>query len=35
VLNPDALLRGESIDAVLERVTSAVKPPMGGSGGRQ
>jgi MoxR-like ATPase len=27
ILNPDAILRGESIDAVLERITNAVKPP--------
>ena len=28
ILNPDAVLRGESVDAVLERITSRVKPPM-------
>jgi MoxR-like ATPase len=28
ILNPDAILRGDSIEAVLERVTSAVKPPV-------
>ncbi|HET7433182.1 MAG TPA: MoxR family ATPase [Thermoanaerobaculia bacterium] len=28
VLNPDAMLRGDTIDAVLERMTSAVKPPL-------
>ena len=28
VLNPDAMLRGDSIDAVLERMTAAVKPPL-------
>jgi MoxR-like ATPase len=28
ILNPDAILRGESVDAVIERVTNAVKPPM-------
>jgi MoxR-like ATPase len=28
VLNPDAILRGESVDGVLERITSAVKPPL-------
>ena len=32
VLNPDAILRGDSIDAVLERITSKVKPPMSGGG---
>ena len=32
ILNPDAILRGESIEAVLERVTSAVKPPLGSRG---
>jgi MoxR-like ATPase len=28
VLNPDAILRGESIDALLDRVTSSVRTPM-------
>jgi MoxR-like ATPase len=28
VLNPEAILRGDSVDAVLERVTGAVKPPL-------
>jgi MoxR-like ATPase len=28
ILNPDAILRGETIDAVLERITGKVKPPM-------
>jgi MoxR-like ATPase len=28
ILNPDAMLRGDSIDAVLERVASTVKPPL-------
>ena len=28
ILNPDALLRGDSIDAVMERITAAVKPPV-------
>ena len=28
ILNPDAILRGDGIDAVLERVTSRVKPPV-------
>jgi MoxR-like ATPase len=28
ILNPDAILRGDSIDAVLERMVGRVKPPM-------
>ena len=28
ILNPDAILRGETIDAVLERITGRVKAPM-------
>ena len=28
ILNPDAILRGETIDAVLERITGRVKPPL-------
>jgi MoxR-like ATPase len=28
VLNPDAILRGDSIEAVLDRITNAVKPPL-------
>jgi len=28
VLNPDAILRGETVDNVLERVTAQVKPPV-------
>jgi MoxR-like ATPase len=28
ILNPDAILRGDSIEAVLERVTGTVKPPV-------
>ena len=28
ILNPDAILRGENIDAVLERVVGRIKPPM-------
>jgi len=28
IINPEATLRGESVDSVLERVTSAVKPPL-------
>ena len=33
ILNPDAMLRGDTVDAVLERVTATVKPPV--SGGRR
>ena len=29
ILNPEAVLRGETTEGVLERVTSQVKPPMG------
>ena len=32
ILNPDAMLRGDTIDAVLERMTSAVKPPLTAKG---
>ena len=28
ILSPEAILRGDSIDAVLERITSSVKPPL-------
>lgn len=28
ILQPDAILRGESDDAVIERITAAVKPPV-------
>jgi len=28
ILNPDAMLRGDNVDAVLERVTATVKPPV-------
>ncbi|HVM54697.1 MAG TPA: MoxR family ATPase [Acidimicrobiales bacterium] len=35
ILNPDAVLRGDGVDAVLERVTSKVKPPMSGSRDRE
>ena len=31
ILNPDAILRGENVDAALERVTGTVKPPVSGS----
>ncbi len=29
ILNPDAILRGETIDAVIERLVTKVKPPSG------
>lgn len=32
ILNPDAILRGENVDGVLERVASKVRPPSGGGG---
>jgi len=32
ILSPDAILRGDSIEAVLERITGAVKPPLSGQG---
>ena len=32
IMNPDAILRGDTIDALLERVTSSVKPPMSSRG---
>ncbi|HYT40503.1 MAG TPA: MoxR family ATPase, partial [Acidimicrobiia bacterium] len=32
VLNPDAMLRGDTVDAVLERMTAAVKPPLSARG---
>jgi MoxR-like ATPase len=32
VLNPDAMLRGDNVDAVLERMTAAVKPPLSARG---
>jgi hypothetical protein len=28
VLNPDAILRGEDVSNVLDRVTNQVKPPV-------
>jgi MoxR-like ATPase len=28
IMNPDSILRGDSVDGVLERITGAVKPPM-------
>lgn len=36
ILNPDAILRGETVDAVIERMVTKVKPPTtGGSPGRK
>ena len=32
ILNPDAILRGDSVDAVLERITASVKPPVSARG---
>ena len=32
IMNPDAILRGENMDQLLERVTGAVKPPVSGKG---
>ena len=34
IINPEALLRGDSTDAVLERLTNAVKPPLSSRGDR-
>jgi MoxR-like ATPase len=33
MMTPDAVLRGETVDDVIERVLSRVKPPMGVGGG--
>ena len=33
ILNPDAILRGETVDAVIERIVTKVKPPSTGGGG--
>jgi MoxR-like ATPase len=32
VLSPDSLLRGDSVEAVMERITGAVKPPLSARG---
>ncbi len=32
IMNPDAILRGDTMDALLERVTGSVKPPMSARG---
>ncbi|MFN2611565.1 MAG: AAA family ATPase [Actinomycetota bacterium] len=32
ILNPDAILRGETVDAVIERMMTKVKPPTTGGG---
>lgn len=34
-LNPDAILRGETVDAAIDRVVTRVKPPTSGGGPRQ
>ena len=34
ILNPEAILRGESIAAVLDRITNQVKPPLSSRGAR-
>jgi MoxR-like ATPase len=34
IMNPDAMLRGDTVEAVLDRVTATVKPPVS-SGGRR
>jgi MoxR-like ATPase len=28
IMNPDSILRGDTVESLLERVTAAVKPPM-------
>ena len=35
ILNPDAILRGENVAAVIERIVSKVKPPMSGGRSRE
>jgi MoxR-like ATPase len=30
ILNPDAILRGETVEGVVERITSSIKPPVSG-----
>src|SRR5204863_365847 len=35
MMTPDAVLRGEAIDDVLDRVVGQIKPPLGISGGAQ
>ena len=35
ILNPDAILRGENVSAVIERLVSRVKPPMSGGRSRE
>jgi hypothetical protein len=34
MLTPDAVLRGETDDDVLERVVGQIKPPLGVGGGK-
>jgi MoxR-like ATPase len=31
ILNPDAMLRGDDVDSLLERVTGTVRPPVSGA----
>jgi hypothetical protein len=33
ILNPDAILRGETIDGAIERIVTKVKPPSGAAKG--
>jgi MoxR-like ATPase len=35
LLSPDAILRGETVDVVLERVVAAVRPPSGGAAAKR
>lgn len=35
ILNPDAILRGETVDAVIERIVTKVKPPTTGGSPRR
>jgi MoxR-like ATPase len=35
ILSPEAVLRGETVDGVLERMTTRVKPPSGGGDARR
>ena len=35
IMNPDAILRGDTIDAFIDRIVGAVKPPLSARGGRE
>ncbi|HEX2851485.1 MAG TPA: MoxR family ATPase [Acidimicrobiales bacterium] len=35
ILNPEAILRGESVERVLDRITNQVKPPLSARAGRR